>query len=107
MQSCNFLINRTTDKMEFIFCDQNISKLIPTFQLVRKLSFTIFKQVINFFNCYPCKCEFSLYRCYECDDEVLADKFKKVSECMEHLKKLACVPTLDLALGKLTEKILA
>ena len=56
--------------------------------------------MINFFNCYPCKCEFSLYRCYECDDEVLADKFKKVSECMEHLKKLACVPTLDLALGK-------
>lgn len=38
--------------------------------------------------------------CYECDDEIAVDKYKKVSECMEHLKKLACVPLLDGAQGK-------
>lgn len=38
--------------------------------------------------------------CYECDDEVSAEKHKKVSECMEHIKKLACVPTLDIVQGK-------
>ncbi|KAL4233209.1 Ubiquitin carboxyl-terminal hydrolase 16 [Mactra antiquata] len=33
--------------------------------------------------------------CYDCDDELLPEKYKKVAECMEHLKKAFAVPTPD------------
>jgi len=34
-------------------------------------------------------------RCYDCDDELQIEKYKKVAECVEHVKKLACVSSTD------------
>ncbi|XP_045195108.1 ubiquitin carboxyl-terminal hydrolase 16-like [Mercenaria mercenaria] len=38
--------------------------------------------------------------CYDCDDELLPEKYKKVAECMEHIKKLACAPSAETSLGR-------
>lgn len=38
--------------------------------------------------------------CYDCDDELLPEKYKKVAECLEHIKKLACMPSADTSQGK-------
>jgi hypothetical protein len=44
--------------------------------------------------------------CYDCDDELLPERYKKVAECMEHIKKIACVPSTDITHGKLFITIL-
>lgn len=46
------------------------------------------------------------YRCYDCDDEVQPEKYKKVAECVEHIKKLACVPAIDTSQGQFVKKSL-
>lgn len=38
-------------------------------------------------------------RCYDCDDELAPEKYKKVAECVEHIKKLAYVPVTDITQG--------